>query len=81
MTSRTILEITLWPLFALLETMVTRLKFANKKRSTEDVENMDKKDEQSTRAHLLEVCLESSFQVIVTGCFVRNFVISNGCGT
>ena len=72
MTSRTILEITLWPLFALLETMVTRLKFANKKRSMEDVEYMDKKDEQSTRAHLLEVCLESSFQVIVKDTLCKN---------
>ena len=65
-TFRAILEILLWPLISLLETLIIKLKNMNceSKTKTECIEEVNMKVEQSTRAHLLEVCLESSFQVL-----------------
>ena len=61
-----ILEITFWPWTSLLDTLITKLKYAHSKSENKKkcMEKVDYKEEQSTRAHLLEVCLEASFQVI-----------------
>ena len=58
-------EILLWPYFTMMKTLKMKLKYANPnlENKNENLKKLDKMVAQSTRAHLFEVCLESSFQV------------------
>ena len=59
-------EIILWPYLAMVKTLKMKLRYANPKSKdkNETLKKLDKRVAQSTRAHLFEVCLESTFQVI-----------------
>ena len=58
-------KILLWPYYTMLITVLQKVDFNLAKSSQKDkyLKKLNSKVRVSTRAHLFEVCLESSFQV------------------